>query len=188
MIVNHRLEFVFFGVPRTGSYSMEAALTPLQSSKFYGKHLFGAPEFTEHYFKFCCVRNPYAREWSHYNYRKSRKGNKMNPWACRWSFSQYAGWSVDETLPPVQYHDETMSEMLRGIELDFVLRYENLAADWARLAGVANIPQLRTDLPHLRATKDKDFKSQYDQRIADLIYEWAKEDFDQFGYDKDSWK
>jgi hypothetical protein len=182
------MEFVFLGVPRTGSYSMESALTPLPGSNFRGKHLFDVPDWCEHYFKFCCVRNPYAREWSHYNYRRSRKQNKMYNWASKWSFDQYVYWSVNHTQPPIMYHDKTMSGMLEGIDLDFVIRYEHLQEDWSQLPELTKHREFGVPLPHLRATKNNDFKSQYNQRTADLVYEWAKEDFEQFGYDRESWK
>ncbi|NOZ06604.1 MAG: glycosyltransferase [Chloroflexi bacterium] len=65
-----------------------------------------------------------------------------------------------------------------------LLRFENLPDEFYRLPFVdGSVPfeKINANLPY-------DWRSFYTQEIADMVYAWARKDFELYGYDRDSWK
>lgn len=206
MIVSHRHRFIFFAVPRTGTHAVRTALRdrlgpddweqqsltervrlPVPSLARIGHgHITlrqvraGLPEAVwRDYFKFACVRNPYARFVS-----ACAMLNKRNP--------DYAG---DETgfmkraLRVRRFRERALVrpqwDMLadeRGtLGMDFVGRYETLQPSFeeaCRRIGIAAAP-----LPRSNAAERGDHAEYYDAELLGVVTEFYRRDFDAFGYE-----
>ena len=70
---------------------------------------------------------------------------------------------------------------------DKILHIENIDEEIKDLPFVNS--NLKIKVPNLLDRTDKqNWKQHYTQEIADLVYEWAKKDFELYGYDRESWK
>ncbi|MFN2237530.1 MAG: sulfotransferase family 2 domain-containing protein [Anaerolineales bacterium] len=69
MIISHTREYVYIGIPRTGSKSMNRWLMDHFEGEWFGyHHQWRVPEEARNYLIFTIVRNPYEREvsgWFH---------------------------------------------------------------------------------------------------------------------------
>ena len=186
MFISTEHEFVFLGVPRTGTTSMYTALKKaLPGGIFTGKHDMDIPEEYADYDVIACVRNPYAREVSHYLYRHTQEKNSLEP-ACRyWTFQQYVEWNLDHNIPPAGYRDSTQSSQLRGSNVTMLLRFENLVDDFNALPVIR---KLRIALPMRNVRLGNDpWQPYYNRKLARRVYDWAREDFDNYNYSEGSW-
>ena len=67
MIISHTLKYVYIGIPRTGSKSMNRWLMKHCSGEWVGEHHdWRVPEYARDYLIFTIVRNPYDRAVSGY--------------------------------------------------------------------------------------------------------------------------
>ena len=67
MIISRTLEYVYIGIPRTGSKSMNRWLMENHQGEWYGDHHdWQVPAFAKEYLTFTTVRNPYQRAVSGY--------------------------------------------------------------------------------------------------------------------------
>jgi hypothetical protein len=185
MIVNHRLRFVFIAVPRTASVAMSNALMGLPGSITVpgDRHRNAVPPECRGYYTFACVRNPYAREWSHYCYlQRNRPPSQLKAIVKRLGFARYvcehAGGGFLEWFDPPQ------SRFLEGLRLDAVLRFEELPGCFGQLPFVPEGHLLRRENGASRG----DWRSRYGQEVAELVYRWAEADFTRYGYDRRSWR
>jgi len=185
MIINHRLRFLFVAVPRTASVAMADSLLRLPGSITAGgdRHRNRIPPECSDYYTFACVRNPYAREWSHYCYMQlNRPASQLKEVVRRLDFHRYVREHTEGGF--LGWFDPTQTEFLRGISLDAVLRFDELPGCFRRLPFLP--PQ--HGLKKQNSASRGDWRSQYDRELADAVYRWAREDFARFGYDRDSWR
>ena len=187
MLISHSRKFVFLENPRTASRAMGRTLTAVAGPVYQqlNHHRMEIPHGCQDYFTFACVRNPYSREVSHYLYRRRNKQNNMYPYAAEWSFREYAQWATNPSAPPTEPHDHPQSTNLAGKRIDMLLRFENLPDD-----EFYRLPFVDRSVPFekINANPSYDWHSFYTQEIADMIYAWAKKDFELYGYGRDSWK
>jgi hypothetical protein len=148
-------------------------------------------EFLDSAYKFSIVRNPYDRAVSLFEYLKlveriparlsfrtfvemvCRKeyediglynflGNShVNP-QCAWLRSQ-AGWNIDEWF-----------------------RVEDLDHQWPHLFGRLYGPAVSPEIPRLNTSQLR-FGRYFDDRLAEMVFEHYQDDFQLFGYGKDSY-
>jgi hypothetical protein len=122
------------------------------------------------------------------------------------------GVSYMENLSDVQYEIELRIEHIlqnpfdspfccqcfQNRKPDYFLRLENLYEDWIKIPFVQthelNISGELKKLTEIRMNEQKNtedvnyWKKYYNKRIADLVYYNFPNNFELFGYDKDSWK
>jgi hypothetical protein len=147
------------------------------------------PERARGYFAFCCVRNPYARLYSHYC---CCWGKRHRFWAGRVkvrSFGEYL-----ETLSKGRLGGSCGSKYqltVRGYtgenRIDTVVRYEDLPDSLNSLTD--RVPGLEhLTLPRRGCHLSGDWREIYTADLAELVYDLARADFDEFGYQRDSWR
>ena len=186
MLIAHDHKFVFLGVPRTASTSMHAALHRLSENfEYFGKHGMVIPPEYRSYFTFATVRNPYAREVSHYLYRHTTPGNALNKWAKNWTFAQYVEWNLDPKAHPRDFRDKPQSVHLDGTRMDCIMRFENQPQAFYDLPFVPEGFKMPVKLKRLGG---KPWHHYYTAELAARVYAWAQGDFKQYGYSRDSWK
>jgi hypothetical protein len=149
------------------------------------------PAKARDYFTFCCVRNPYQRLYSHYC---CCWGKRRRSWAGRVrvkSFAEYLDVLAAGALGGScgSKYRATVRGFTGDNRLDAVLRYENLPNEFAALANQTGIAAFAgLTLPRRGCRLAGDWATQYDERLASRVYEIARADFDEFGYDRESWR
>ncbi len=165
---------------------------------------------SQDWFRFCFVRNPYTRLFSAY---KSKIGNPMAE-----PFYQIAQDEIRDAFdypmpdgqdkPAVTFRDfvyyirtgarsgdshwcvQNLRLMQDLIPYDFVGRFESFGPDFRevlkRLNALANVLEMASEVRGKSASISH--TAAYDQELADIVYEMYREDFDSFGYDRDSWR
>lgn len=181
MHVSRALKYVYIGIPRTGSKSMFQWLKDnYQSENVGGHHDWDVPEEFRDYLVFTIVRNPYERATS------------------GWFFEPVIKYDHDPPQPkdfaegmqrPIRLKDAGGNEMnqknfVQRAGLSLVLYFERLPQALAELPFVDehNIPPL----PHNNAggyrPAEGDFFDHFTMEDEKLVWEYAAEDFEAFGY------
>lgn len=161
------------------------------------------------WFRFAFVRNPYTRLYSAY---KSKIGNpQAEPFyqiaqdEIRDAFN-YPGPDRQDrftvTFPDFVHYVRTGARsgdshwcvqnlrlMQDLIPYDFVGRYESFGSDFRHVLKRVNAPPSVLEIASEVRGKSTGIShtAAYDQELADIVYEIYYEDFDGFGYDRDSW-
>lgn len=144
----------------------------------------------EQYFKFTFVRNPWDRAVSAYTYLRnggSPASVEDSQWAdfvsgfssfdafiCEWLSAENAMRNALFT-PQVVF----LKDIFGCIDMDFVGRFENLQADFDRVAEQLGID---ARLPHLNRSRSEDFRSFYTPASRDRVADVYAEDINAFGY------
>ena len=203
MIINQKHKFVFISIAKTACTSIRRRLTydednssqvfeqdppPEIYHMFYKDMIKIRPEIVT-YFKFCFVRNPYDRVYSTYLNLKYA--------------DDHSGWA-DPIKKFLNFEDFILNfqktDCVKFIHLqpqfdyisinnkscmDFIGRFEKLRKDMIAVEKKININHI--PLKKIRTTEEK-FKLEdpkiYTQYMKDIIYEFYKDDFINFGYEK----
>ncbi len=183
MIVNGRRKFIFIANPRTASHSMRIALTEIPGSISLQHHRRNTKRRWRGYFTFACARNPYAREYSLYCYRLMRP--KVQDVSCaaahELSFGEYIDWLVEGNGVDL---DGPQATFLGGLRLDALLRFEALPHCFNALPFV----ERKNRLPHVNQAVKGDWREAYDPELADKVFAYASQDFELYGYHRESWR
>jgi hypothetical protein len=202
MIVSKKHEYVYISVMKSGTHSMYHTLqqdyaglhhprdfNPLNKGPYHSNIV---PKQFSKFYRFTVVRNPYSRAISAWNVCVN-----VDPYATCYSgilkdksFLEFAKWLNDFKDPGrAGYVVEPMHKWLKPSgKFDKILHLENINDEFKELPfyDPSNTELVIPDL--LSRTDKSDWKKHYTQEIADLIYEWAKKDFELYGYDRESWK
>lgn len=183
MIISHKYKYVFVELPRTGSTAIAAELREnydsvriLKKHSTYNEFLKVASPEEKKYFVFSSIRNPMDDAVSAYfKYKNDHKNNYSDPaklgrtkvWARYVDKSKFNYiHSNDASFPDfflkfyfIPYNN--WSELLHE-KFDFVIRFENLAEDFAKALELIGIEQKRP-LPLINKTagKNQDFTCHY---------------------------
>lgn len=180
MVISDQLQFVFLGIPRTANRAMHQALLQLPGAYQFGLlHTMDIPASCRSYFTFCTVRNPYRRLLAYYLWRRA-----PHPWgsdAAGMSFDDYVAAAEQRSMGPCTVRGHTDPH-----RLDAVIRYEDLPASFHGLQQVPGIAQL--ELGPVGQRLSRHWQYFYNAELAHRVCELARADFEEFGYDPDSWK
>jgi hypothetical protein len=189
-------------------YRDEAGLAFLPSiadfSSAEGVEILTSPDW----FRFAFARNPYARLFSAY---KSQVMDLNSPYVgFRESIRQAAGYPTASGATPGRvgfadfvayiggqtdgqrdghWKSQTGSLHLERIRYDFIGRVESFAVDFAGvLRRFGASPELLSSLAErVNTTPALPLAAAYGKRLADTVYAIYEEDFERFGYARDSW-
>jgi len=180
-----------FGVTTPSSQHFTAA--ELQNDSFH--------DF-EKLFKFCLVRNPYERMLSSYRYLSTGGNQKESD--LEWQLKLLKLGSFDDfvrayfTNTP-QWTSYTfphhmipqflfVSDPNEGLLIDAWIDMSDFSRHGLGPLIVRGLPTglVQNEVPHLR--KSPSTLISYTEEIADLIYLAYKDDFETFGYHRDSWE
>jgi hypothetical protein len=195
MPINLEKKILFLHVTKTGGTSIEYFFDMFNSDSLYNPkniYLFAPQHYPlevlkkiivdyDRLFKFCFVRNPYSRMLSEYFY--SKKETIFDPDDFHEWLIIFLSRRIDHNELQSRYVDET---------INFVGRFETLQSDFEELkiklidfwggSGIAEPENFRTkNLEHLNASTIN--CSEMKQESKDIIADFYKEDFINFGYD-----
>jgi hypothetical protein len=142
-------------------------------------------DFYQALYKFAFVRNPWDLQVSSFHHLKKERPQLV---AHVDDFESFLNWKFDPERPP-QYHadisialqSDYVIDLHNNLIVDFIGRYENLTEDFRQVCQHLG---LNCELPHKRkaATRDKDFRSYYNDRTAELIQTHYQADIERFAY------
>ena len=146
-------------------------------------------------FTFTFVRNPYDRAVSLYFYMKNYKmitpdgGYKMREEAKLDTFLDFCKQLEKKKFGPVGVHNNKKRsifnpqwEWIKGMDIDFTGRYEQLQPDFNLLCDTLHIG--RRTLGHMRATKHDHYTTYLCKESRAIINKVYKDDFKHLGYVK----
>jgi hypothetical protein len=201
-MIDQEYKFIFVHIPRTGGTSIEKLL--FKGSNDYKEWLGYNSEyklFAQHatikqlknelnvrvddYFKFTIIRNPYERAVSDYFWLSKRKLSHPT------SFKDYLllrnGFEKlnhlrDETGRGDHFLTQFQFIEIEGkLEIDFIIRFENLQTDFNVVCDKIGIP--KQQLPHDHKSKHKHYTEYYDEETKQIVAEKFSKDIEYFGYE-----
>lgn len=203
------LGVAYVHVPKTGTRSMRFALAEAaadltanrdgksvdRAEAAFAQHLTPARirELAPELFTFGFVRHPLDRLHSTWKEKiQTRDDEARNVFAkhgitLETSFADFVRAIADVPDAVADGHARSMTTMLcdqDGIAVDIVGRFENMAADWSRVAGPRGLP----DLPHrnrTNATGRPTWQSAYTPELWDIAVTRYARDLATFGYSAD---
>jgi hypothetical protein len=209
MLISHRHRFAFIHVPKTAGSSVAFALWPhadhvdgywanrwLDRIGIHVNHYapYHLKKFRTHtpavilerqlpadvfadLFKFTFVRNPWDLLVSSYHYLLANGRHHRRRHASRLrSFADYAAYEI-------RRGKMSQTALLTGRDgrllVDFVGRFESLPSDFTFICQVLD---LEASLPRANATRHRDYRSFYDDRLAAEVGRFFAADVERFGY------
>ena len=132
---------------------------------------YAGEEVWRQYYKFSFERNPWDRQVSWYHYKTKSASPRPT----------FAAFNAGKRRAYVENWELYTQD--GEIALDFVGRYENLAADFAMVLGAIGLAG-KVALPLTNVTKDRssDYRDYYDAASRDLVAGWYGREIAHFGY------
>ncbi len=132
-------------------------------------------------FKFAFVRNPWDLEVSLYHFTLSnKKFPKYEKIKSKGSFDAYIEWRARKRR---KLQKDFVTDAEGRLLVDFVGRFERLQEDFQYVCSRIGVD---ATLPHVNASKHRDYRSYYTTRTMNLLKEAAREDIELFGYEFDA--
>lgn len=148
------------------------------------------PEVFRRFHRFTVVRNPFDHAVSHYEYLKEFRNPRRAAGFAAMSFAEYLDWRVSARgllVPSFSVLPDQAHWLVDGegqLMVDRILRFETLAADWARLVADIGLPGL--ELLHVNRTRAKSdrkpFAAYYTPDTEEAVRRLYRRDFALFGY------
>ena len=188
MIISHEHKFIFIHIPKTGGASMTQTVAKNYPDSLIWSNnpAFGDPppflkthEKTVNvkkyllrdnlnwgeYFKFCTVRNPWARAVSYYFFQFK---NQMK-------FNDFIKEKKD-------VQSNWITDGIDGeIMVDYVMKLENLQEDFDTVCDKIGIPHQQ--LPHKNKSSHKHYTEYYDDETREIVAQKYAQDIERFGYE-----
>ena len=202
MIISHKYRYLFVELPNTASTAIRRELCELydgvpiiRKHAYYHEFLSTASAEEKTYFTFSCIRNPLDVAVSHYFKYKTdwkdvftdpEKTGLQPPSPVRRRYEVIQRTDADfatyfKRFYRLPYDDWSC---LAHLEFVFVIRFERLQDDFARVLELIEIPQVRT-IPFVNRTSEKedDFWSYYTAEIRDQVVRNFGPFMEQWGYE-----
>lgn len=211
MPISYTYNTIFIHIPKCAGTTVEKILGTFTQEEFFSfkKDMFENQKTTPQHFTylqlknylpidwtnfytFSVVRNPYSRFVSEYKYRKNLflKNNVSTPNIGSFhDFTLNLNIEEDKRIFDFDGHLETQTKFLKNesnlIEPSIqIFNFENLAPCWVMLEEKTGVKYQN----YLWSRKNNDstpYQDYYTPEIKDIVYNFYKEDFDNFGYSAD---
>jgi hypothetical protein len=203
LLVSLERKFAFIHIQKTGGMSITGALTgaapdavnPFDLSRGCPPLLKGnnhpfASDLRDYLgdqtwnslFRFTFVRNPWARLVSWYNYCIAGPSGPFNRLVKGRTFDDFLLLTDDQVAKTRFNQVDYISDKDGRVLVDFVGRFEDLAADFARICERLEISP---GLPHINESSRVDYRAYYTPGARDLVAERFSRDIQAFGYQFD---
>ena len=169
------VNYLFKNIDRYHLLSPYAAFSRHTKAKQV-KHKLTAQKYDQFY-TFAFVRNPWDWQVSLYHYLLASKNHAQHEQIkAMGSFEKYIEWKVDHNF--VLQKDFVTDDSGNTI-VDFIGRYENLAADFQTICEQLN---LDVRLPHANKSQRTSYQEYYNSYTKKLLEECYRADIDFFNY------
>lgn len=191
---------IFVHIPKSAGTSLRAALysrgsfhVPAIRYKAFDSNRFDA------FFKFCFVRNPWARLFSAFNYLQASRDREMTFPDHRWAASYLGGIDRFDDFVLLLEDRARRTEIKRYIHfrdqidwiserradrdriiVDHIGRFENLPAEYEFLSRKLGI---NNDLPVIKKGNEEDYRKFYTTKTVDIVAKVYERDIDALGYE-----
>jgi chondroitin 4-sulfotransferase 11 len=208
MPISYTYNLIFIHVPKCAGTTIEKIIGACTSRELYGQN--PTPRLGQHttpqhlsylqlkdtlnvnwsdYHAFSVVRNPYSRFVSEYNYRKDLFEKTKRPEFNPRTFSNFIECLSKDPSRRVSAYDghlETQSSFLKNesgnIEPSIqIFKFEDLTSCWAMLEEKTGV-KYSIDLWSRKSNVEIPYQEFYTSETKNIIYNFYKEDFDNFGY------
>jgi len=144
-------------------------------------------QFDETAFKFAFCRNPFDRVVSHYFWTRKRHPDVLDPSITFFDFTKMLNNEpvldrISKKIGGGETWYRPQNRAIRGVDLDFIGRFESLQKDLDYIAKKLNIE--RSYSPRIRASKHAPYQEYYNKESIEFVLNYYKEDFEKFGYSK----
>ena len=208
MPISYTYNLVFIHIPKCAGTTIEKILGTCTSRELYGRTptprlgQYTTPQHLTYlqlkdklninwsdYHAFSVVRNPYSRFVSEYNYRKDlfekTKRPEFNPRTFS-NFIECLNKDASHRISAYDGHLETQSSFLKNetgsIESSVqIFKFEDLTSCWAMLEEKTGV-KYSIDLWSRKSNVEIPYQEFYTTETKNIIYNFYKEDFDNFGY------
>ncbi len=138
------------------------------------------PQVYRSMFKFAFVRNPWDRLVSRYAFLLRVEKHPRHKHVTRFAgFDEYLEWEIRRgKMHQYKYVTDRAGELI----VDFIGKFENLAADFARVCEHIG---LETELRWLNPTAHRDYRQYYTPATRDRVAREFSRDVELFGYEFD---
>ena len=178
VLVSDTFKYVYIRIPRTASHSLTAWCKQTAQARKHGRyHGYDVPELYQSYYIWSCVRNPYDRCYSYWCL-----GLEKNP---SLDFVEFMNTLIDSREDSSRPACRTQSRFVELANIKKVIHIENIDNEIKELRFYSelqnkfyNIP----DIPVRHTSERKGDISTLGKRAKELVVEYCKEDFLNFGY------
>ena len=180
-------------IPKTGGVSIQKTKL-VDNEDWVGHKRAVEVENLSNYFSFAFVRNPYEKVLSSYFYWISKKSERFVKFYEKYpTFREFILDYKNSTKLEKHHFDKTcwdyVTDETGNIIVDFIGRFENINEDFIILQQICDVDnQNKKTLEWFNKSDHGDWRSYYDDEIAEIVYENWKKDFINFNYDKNSYK
>lgn len=181
MIYSKEYQYVYLNTPKTASTSLADVLqTQFDGHCYYDRHDTRLPDWSQKYFIFATVRNPYVRAVSAYRNLISIRLNECWDKFHMMSMSQYLDYEIlaRRKIPPRSCIAGRIG-VYRPLELNAILHAENLQEEFNILPFVTS----SVDIPKLNVTPHVLLDENTIAVLCQYVAAHYQSDFTRFGYD-----
>ena len=184
-----KLKCHFIHIPKTAGTSIFRFLNRYCSDEeklMYNKNPHAVQNISENLFKFCFVRNPWDRFISSYFYFKeygqgfgydTHTGEIIN------RFKDFDDFVLNFTSVQTEFrcpHFKNQTHWIRGNNIDFIGRVENLENDFNYVCNVIGIGE--SNLPRRNASSHNQYHEYFNRRTKEMVRELYEDDIETFNY------
>ena len=205
-MIHHNKKFIFIHIPKTAGTSIEQFFDP-KHRIFYGwdkKHSLYKQHCTikqirdlynvdiDSYFKFCVVRNPWARAVSDWKWWTARPASPFLKQLRNASLKDYLlstnGFEKINHLNNENGRGDHFRAQCEFTDIDninkmdFVLKFENLQHDWKKLCDQLNIDHDKLPRTHINQRGSPHYTEYYDDVTRKIVSQKFAVDIDRYGY------
>jgi hypothetical protein len=209
-MISTKNNFLFIHVPKTGGNSISRALEKYSDDKIicFGKNIENFDVTNDYYYttkhttlshykeildedlyndlyKFCVIRNPWEIVISYYFYFtwNWRDFNESSVDGGAWDENLFK-YVIDKYINPLRYYICTTENSDLTIEIDKILKFENLNNDFRELLNDLKIEKEK--LPFINKSNHEHYSYYYNNELKKLVYNKFKEEIDFFNYKFDN--
>lgn len=154
-------------------------ILPSESYKIFGRGILN-------FLSIACVRNPYARQVSQYSFSKNKGFGKYYGLPENGSFEEYCEvlWKRrnDKTFWPAILQSDYVFGV---VPIKFLIHFEILHKDWARLLQEYQIKDLPQELTWENRSEHAPWQEYITDRSKEILDEVLDKDFSPLGYKKE---
>lgn len=206
-MINHHRGFIFVHIPKCGGTSIETVFNCWGNGYTEQYYHVGNASSDQHktifeildaypdcdnYFKFCFVRNPWAKFVSEYEYMlhetriaKCPPGNPKRYLPLSTSFDDFCLNTNLLYKYSYTYHEKNQHEFIfdsvGNCSVDFIGKLENFQQDFDKICESININ--KTELPHEYKHHKRHYTEYYNDETRDFVARRFAKDIEYFGYE-----